>query len=543
MEMFDFIVVGAGSGGAAVAARLSESGRHEVLLIDPGQPTDTFNHRLPLGVANLIYDEKWAWKLQTGPETAMAGQQVYSPRGLGLGGSSAINGMIWTRGSRSEFDHWRELGFDGWGWDDVLPFFKKLESYSAGDPAVRGHDGPMHIERQPANPLGDAFLESCRQAGFRGVADYNAGDIEGCAYLQNNTRNGWRCSTYAAYLKPAQGRKNLRIECGLYAHNLVFEGQRVVGVDAIRRVGTAAYDRQRYGARHEVILCAGAYHSPALLERSGIGRAEVLQRAGVAQRLEMPAVGEHMLDHLRTCTSFKTRGPLTVNDIVNSLGGKLAAGADFMLRRHGWLRTASMCAQLSCRSGHDPRRADLKLQLNAVANDFSTHGQLEYPVEPFKGISILNWPIYSRSQGYCHINSIRPWDAPNIVTNFLADPYDQAVTLEGLRLSRRIAGQPALRDYIVDETFPGVNVQRDDELLDYAKGTGLTVYHPVSTCRMSIGADTGVVDSRLRVHGLGGLRIADASVMPTMPASNTNACSIMIGERAAHWALADAAQH
>lgn len=535
-QNFDFIVIGAGSAGAPAAVRLSENGRYSVLLIEPGGPTDSFNHRLPLGVAHLIHDERYAWKFESGPEAALGGYKVFTPRGLGLGGSSAINGMIWVRGAASAYDGWRDMGLPGWGWDDVLPFFKKLESFSAGDPAIRGHEGPISVEWQTRSALGDAFNESCAQAGYRPVADYNAGNVEGWTYLQTNTRNGWRCSTYDGYLKPAMNRPNLRIETGLYADRLIFDGQRVVGVETVQRDGQSAVNRQSWRAAKEVLLCAGAYHSPALLERSGIGQPGLLHRLGIDVRMAMPAVGENMLDHMRACTGWRVRDVFTINDIVNSPIGKMRGGLDFFIRRRGWLRTASMAAQMAARSSPDVSHADIKLQINAISNDFSKGGLLHYPVEKEKGISLLTWPMYTRSKGHSHIASRMPWDQPDIVTNFLSDPYDQRLTVAGLRLTRKVAEQPALQRYIVSETFPGVDVRSDDELLAYAKATGITVYHPTTTCRMGSSSDD-VVDAQLRLRGLSGLRIADASVMPSIPASNTNACSIMIGERAAHWAL------
>ncbi len=541
LQTFDFIVVGAGSGGAAVAARLSESGRYTVLLLEPGGKTDTFNHRLPLGVANLVRDERWAWRFVSGPEPALGGHGVYSPRGLGLGGSSAINGMIWAFGDAKAWDEWRDLGHEGWGWSDVQPFFKKLENYPQGDAATRGHTGPMHITRHRPEPLGQAFLDSCASLGLPPAKDYNSGSVEGWTWLQTNTRNGWRCSTYDAYLKPAAGRRNLQIETGAYADTLVFEGTRVVGVEFVRRDGDRPAARTRVRAAHEVILCAGGYHTPALLERSGIGQAEVLQGLGIPVGLGNPHVGSHLLDHMRTCVSFRTRGALTINDIAHSLPSKLRGGAQWFFTRHGWLRTATMNTQLVTRSSPDAPRADLKLQLNGIHNDFSQWGQLGYPVPRESGLSLLNWPVYPRSRGHSHIAGRQPWDHPRILTNFLADAYDQAVTIAGLRLARIVAAHPAFQRYIVDETFPGVDVRSDDELLAYAKGTGLTVYHPVGTCRMGAPQDS-VVDAQLRVHGLAGLRIADASIMPTLPSSNTNAPSIMIGERAADWALR-AAEH
>ena len=547
MESFDFIVVGAGSAGAAAAARLSESGRHSVLLLEPGATTDTRNHRMPLGVANLVYNDKWVFPYYSGPESSLGGYKVYSPRGYGLGGSSAVNGMIWMRGGRSEYDRWRDMGLQGWGWHDVLPFYKKLERFDAGGP-TRGKSGPIRISWSEKNALGDAFLQACQQAGHAKVDDCNSGSIEGYTYLQSNTYKGRRCSTYDGYLKPAQGRTNLKILTGAAATKLVLEGSRVVGVEyqeSDPALGSRAAHYQPLSvktvcARCEVIVCAGAYHSPALLERSGIGQAAVCQALGVALRHALPAVGEHMLDHMRTCVSYKVRNSMTINDIVHKFSAKLLAGAQYFSTGKGWLATATMNAQLAMRAFSDSPRADLKLQLNAVANDFSKRGQSAYPLPKYSGISLLNWPIYPRSTGRSHAISMDPWQQPDILTNFLSDSYDQAVAVAGLRAARKLAEQPALKGFIVNETFPGPELGSDDELLAYAKGTGLTVYHPVATCRMGLDASTSVVDAQLRVHGLQGLRIADASVLPTLPASNTNAPAIMLGERVAHWALAAA---
>ncbi len=539
METFDFIVIGAGSAGAACAARLSESGRHTVLLLEPGEKTDSFNHRLPLGVANLVYSDKYAWQMETGPEPHLGGHNVYSPRGLGLGGSSAINGMIWAIGDAEGWNAWEAQGATGWGWSDIQPVFRRIETFPEGRDLQRGQSGPMHVEWQKPEPLGQAFLEASKQSGYAKATDYNGGSIAGYSWLQNNTRKGWRCSTYDGYLKPAMTRANLKIATGCAADKLVFDGPRVSGVEYLRRDGNGAPTRLTASARREVILSAGAYHSPMVLERSGVGDPAVLRALGIAVRLANTHVGANMIDHLRTCITYRTKGALTVNDIVRSPLAKIRGGLAFFLGHRGWLRTATMNAQLVVDSGVDGGRHDLKLQLNGIANDFSTPGQLALPVDHKAGISLLNWPIYPRSRGHIHAKGLSPWDHPEIVTNFLADPYDQAVTVAGLRLARALAAQPAFAPYLVEETFPGIDHTSDSELLAFARGTGLTVYHPVGTCR--IGAEgAGVVDTRLNAHGLPGLRIADASIMPAMPAANTNAPSIVIGERAAEWALAAA---
>ena len=533
---FDFIVVGAGSAGAPIAARLSESGEHNVCLVEPGGKTATLNHRIPLNTVNIMQDSRWAWQFTSGPENALKGQNVFTPRGLGLGGSSAINGMLWTVGDRAAWNHWAELGNTDWNWQNVQPYLNKAEDYAGGNIANRGRGGPIRVEEQPRERLGDAFLESCRQAGFESAGDYNDGATEGYAYLQTNTRAGLRCSTYDGYLKPNLSRQNLKIETGWYAERLLLNGAKAEGVEIVRRNGDAVGERMQLRARREVILCAGAYHTPMLLERSGIGDPDRLKSMGVEVVHANPHVGEHLQDHMRSCVTWKSKDVFTVNDIINSPFGKVRAGLEFILGRRGWLRTVTMNSQLMTRSFPEAPWPDLKLQLNAIANDYSEQGQLGYPVEAFSGYSILTFPVHPRSQGRIHVSSMKPWDPPEILANYYDDPHDQKVALAGIKLARKIGNQQALKKFALEETFPGVEATSDQDLLDYIKGTGLTVYHPVGSCRMGREGEA-VVDQKLRVYGLSGLRIADASIMPAIPATNTNAPCIMIGERVADFIL------
>ena len=530
-EIFDFIVVGAGSAGSALAARLSEHPGHRVLLLEAGEDDRWIWIRIPTGVAKIVVGERAMWRFQTEAEPAIEGRALFWPRGKILGGTSNINGMFWVRGDPAEYDHWRDLGNTGWGYADVLPYFKRMEAYAKGDPAVRGTDGPLTItEYSPRDPLTDAFLRACAEAGTPENPDTNSGRYEGGGVIQFSTRRGLRWSVREGYLRPAMKRAQLRVVTGARATRVLLEGNRATGVEYC--IGDRSVVAR---ARREVVLAAGTVQSPQLLELSGIGNAEVLQRYGIAVRKHLPGVGENLRDHLHARLMLEVQGLATLNDILRSPWAKMKMALRFALFRDGMMSVPGATAHAYVRTEPSLRQPDIKLQLHHLTSpDERNPKKLVLDERPGFSIGIVHQQPESR--GSIHIRSGDPFAAPEIRTQYLSHDADLQAFIRGLRYARRVAAQPAFAPYIVRELRPGPAVESDAALADYIRRTIFSSYHPAGTCRMGTD-DLAVVDPQLRVHGIAGLRVADASILPTIPASNINAAAILAGEKAADMIL------
>jgi choline dehydrogenase len=526
----EYLVVGAGSAGCVVAARLAQAGAR-VTLLEAG-PTDRLPWiHIPAGVLKLIHNPAVNWMFASEPEPGTAGRAIHWPRGRVLGGSSSINGMLYVRGHAADFDGWAQMGCRGWSYDDVLPYFRQSENYIQGKGAHRGRDGVLQVEDyRTILPLTHRFVEAAQQAGYGFRPDLNDGEQTGVGYSQNTRLGRWRGSTAQTFLAAVRGYPNLRVETDAQAGRLLFEGKRCVGT-SFRQRG----ERRELRASREVIVCGGAVNSPHLLQISGIGPAEHLHSIGVEVLHDLPGVGANLQDHYVARVSHRVRGTISTNQLATGLR-LVREAAKFALTGRGALTFGVTTAQVFCASREGLASPDLQLLFTPASYDPVRFGKLERE----GGMTVAVCPVRPDSRGTIMATAPDPFARPRIQPNYLSAVSDQMVLAEGIRLTRRIFAAPALAAHSSFETLPGPEVQTDAELLDYMRGFGNTLYHPVGTCRMGEGPGA-VVDSRLRVHGIGGLRVIDASIMPALTSGNTNAPTIMIGEKGAAMILEDKA--
>ena len=535
-QEFDYIVVGAGSAGCVLAARLSEDPATRVLLLEAGPPDRSLWIHLPIGYGKTMWSPTYNWCFHTDPDPNMNGRRIYWPRGKTLGGSSSINGLIYIRGQREDFDHWAAQGNEGWGHADVLPYFIKAEGNQRGATPLHGGDGPLKVSDIAAeHELIEAFIAGAQQIGVPRTDDFNGVVQEGAGYFQLNTYRGWRCSTAQAYLKPARQRSNLRIETGAFAAGLMLEGRRTVGVRY--RQGGAM---KQASCRAEVLLSAGSIQSPQLLQLSGIGANGLLAQHGIPVVADLPGVGENLQDHLQIRLTFECTRPITTNDQLNSWLGRLSVGLQWLMFRSGPLAVGinqGGCFMRALTDGAGKRVAatpDIQFHVATLSADMAGG-----KVHPFSGFTMSVCQLRPESRGHIRIRSTDPFEPPEMQPNYLATELDRRTAVAGVKAARAIAAAAAMRPFVKREVRPGPEAGDDAALLEYCRNNGATIFHPTGTCRMGTDANA-VVDARLRVHGVAGLRVVDCSAMPTLVSGNTNAAAVMMAEKASDMIRDDA---
>ncbi|MCK6451961.1 MAG: choline dehydrogenase [Alphaproteobacteria bacterium] len=528
-DIYDYIVVGAGSAGCVLANRLSADPGTRVLLLEAGGRDWYPWIHIPVGYFKTMHNPMTDWCFKTEPDPGLNGRSIAWPRGKVLGGCSAINGLLYVRGQKQDYDHWRQLGNAGWSWEDVLPYFMRSEDQERGADAVHGVGGELAVSNMRVRrDVCDAYIRAAAELGIPARDDFNGEEQEGAGYFQLTARNGLRCSTATAFLKPVRRRPNLRIVTRALAERVRLDGRRATGIDY-----AVAGRKASAAARREVILAAGAISSPHLLELSGIGRAPVLQRLGIPVAHALPGVGENLQDHLQARAIYRSTVP-TLNDEVNAWWRKLRIGIEYMLHRTGPMSMGASQLAIFARTRREVETPDVQFHIQPLSADHPGLG-----LHRFSAFTASVCQLRPESRGRILPRSPDPAAHPAIHPNYLATPGDEQTLLAGMRLSRRLAATAALRPYIAEEIRPGPDARTDAQLLDDARNTGATIYHPVGTCKM--GSDPmAVVDARLRVHGIRGLRVVDASIMPTLTSGNTNAPVIMIAEKAADMIRADA---
>lgn len=528
MSEFDFIVVGAGSCGSTLAGRLTEDPNTSVLVLEAGPPDRSIWIHLPIGYGKTMWSDVYNWRFQTEPDPGMNGRRIYWPRGKTLGGSSSINGLIYIRGQHEDYDHWAELGNEGWGYRDVLPYFRRSEGNQRGSNAFHGGTGSLKVSDVGAqHELIEAFIAGAGERGVPRNEDFNGIEQEGVGYYQLNTHKGWRCSAAKAFLTPAKSRTNLRIETEAQVLGLIFEGKRVVGVEYVQG-GIKKVAR----CRAEVLLASGAIQTPQLLQLSGIGPSALLKKFGIPVVQALEGVGENLQDHLQVRLYYECTKPITTNDQLNSLFGPAKIGLQWLFRRSGPIAIGINQGGCFMKALKDEQgkpvapTPDIQFHVSTLSADMAGG-----KVHPFSGFTLSICQLRPESRGYVRIKSRDALEAPEMQANYLSTELDRQTTVAGVRAARDIANSDAMRPYVKREFKPGPETNTYDGLLEFCKNNGATIFHPSGTAKMGTD-DMAVVDSRLRVRGIQGLRVVDCSIMPTLVSGNTNAPAIMIAEKA-----------